>query len=267
MNGGFILMVLFFVTVSVVVGVVAKLLNGLAEANTARRIEEERAARTARMERAAERARAAEDERAERPRPAAARNEEYSGGTVRPPSSDMDRFLAEIDRLRRRAGNPSQPERSAATPVAPVVQPTRPPAERRRTRVVAELAEPPTYGVPAASPPPPPAAAPTFGSTPQAPAREAPLGGQVEQLPVAQVLRPSSSTGAPATKVTRFQTRPAAKTNFGKNLTAILASGQGVAMAVVLQEILGSPKCKQYTPTPPPSSEPAPPTEPSPNGH
>ncbi|QJW95450.1 hypothetical protein [Frigoriglobus tundricola] len=39
--------------------------------------------------------------------------------------------------------------------------------------------------------------------------------------------------------------RPAARTNFGKNLTALLASGQGVAMAVVLQEILGPPKAKK----------------------
>lgn len=39
--------------------------------------------------------------------------------------------------------------------------------------------------------------------------------------------------------------RPAAKTNFGKNLAALLASGQGVAMAVVLQEVLGPPKSKR----------------------
>ena len=85
------------------------------------------------------------------------------------------------------------------------------------------------------------------------------------------MLRPSSSTGAPATKVTRFQNRPrpASKTNFGKNLTAMLASGQGVAMAVVLQEILGAPKAKKNAAGAPPAPqpEPNPPTEPSPNGH
>ena len=82
---------------------------------------------------------------------------------------------------------------------------------------------------------------------PQAPTRAAPVAGQIEELPVAQVLRPSSSTGAPATKVTKFfnRPRPASKTNFGKNLTALLGSGQGVAMAVVLQEILGPPKAKK----------------------
>jgi hypothetical protein len=271
----FILMVLFFVTISVVVGVVAKLLNGLAEANAVRRAEEERAARAARMERAAARAREAEDERAERPRAAAARGEEHGGGTVRPASSDMDRFLAEIDRLRRKAAANQNPpaEKPAAAPVAPVVQPTRPAAgERPRARVVAELAEPPAYGSPAPpSSQPTSSSVPSFGTSPQAPTREAPVGGQVEQLPVAQVLRPSSSTGAPATKVTRFQNRPrpASKTNFGKNLTAMLASGQGVAMAVVLQEILGAPKAKKNAAGAPPGPqpEPTPPTEPSPNGH
>jgi hypothetical protein len=249
MNPAFFWMVLFFVAVSVVVGVIAKLLNGLAEANAARRVEEERQARAERMERAAARARAAEDERAERPaRPAAASvataaSGEHTGGTVRPASSDMDRFLAEIDRLRRKAAaNPAPPPQpGAAMPVAPVVQPTRQPAaDKPRARVVAELAE-------ALPPPPPSAPAGSFGTSPQAPTRSAPVGGQVEELPVAQVLKASSSTGAPATKVTRFyaRPRPASRTNFGKNLTALLASNQGVAMAVVLQEILGPPKAKK----------------------
>lgn len=240
-----ILMALVFILISTVVGVIAKVLNSLAEANAARRAEEERQARSERMERAAARARAAEDERAERPsRPtatsAAASGSEHTGGTVRPASSDMDRFLAEIDRLRRKAAaSPPPSQSSSAAPVAPVVQPVKPPpSEKPRARVVAELAEPPT---------PPSTSAPSFGTSPQAPTRTAPVAGQIEELPVATVLKTTSSTGAPATKVTLFQKRPrpAAKTNFGKNLTALLASGQGVAMAVVLQEILGPPKAKK----------------------
>jgi hypothetical protein len=248
-----IVTVLIFVIVSVVVGVIAKFLNSLAEANAMRRAEEERQARAERMERAAARARAAEDERAERPkRPVAtaANSGEHSGGTVRPANSDMDRFLAEIDRLRRKAAaNPNPPQSSSSAPVAPVVQPTRQPSEKPRARVVAELAEPPT--VPTAT---------GFGTSPQAPARAAPVAGQIEDLPVATVLRTSASTGAPATRVTRFASRPrpASKTNFGKNLTAMLASGQGVAMAVVLQEILGPPKSKRNAP---PSEPPTPQSE------
>lgn len=239
-----IVMALIFIVISTVVGVVARMLNGLAEANAARRAEEERHARAERMERAAARARAAEDERAERPaRPVAtaAPSAEHTGGTVRPASSDMDRFLAEIDRLRRKAAanpNPPTAQPGSAVPVAPVVQPTKPAADRPRARVVAELAESPTL---------PPVAGPSFGTSPQAPARTAPPPAQIEELPVATVLRTTSSTGAPATKVTRIASRqrPAAKTNFGKNLTALLGSGQGVAMAVVLQEILGPPKAKK----------------------
>jgi len=92
-----------------------------------------------------------------------------------------------------------------------------------------------------------PSGGPSFGTSPQAPSRAAPVAAQIEELPVASVLRTTSTTGAPATKVTLFskRPRPAARTNFGKNLTALLASGQGVAMAVVLQEILGPPKAKK----------------------
>lgn len=238
-----LIMVIVLVVVSTVVGAIAKLLNNLAEANAARRADDERRARAERAERAAERARAAQDERAERPKaqPATAA-ETHSGGTVRPASSEMDRFLAEIDRLRRKAAaNPDPPpaQPGSSAPVAPVVQPIKPPAsDRPRPRVVAELVDQPTS---------PPAGGPSFGTSPQAPARTAPVAAQVEELPVATVLRTTSATGAPATKVTVFskRPRPAPKTNFGKNLAALLASGQGVAMAVVLQEILGPPKAKQ----------------------
>jgi hypothetical protein len=247
--GGIILTILILAVISTVVGAIAKGLNNLAEANANRRAEEERKARAARTERNAARARAAEDERAERPNrpaaPAAAASETHTGGGVRPGNTEMDRFLAEIDRLRRKAAvNPDPPpaQPGSAAPVAPVVQPIKPPAsERPRPRVIAELAEQPA----------PPAVtlpnAPSFGTSPQAPARSAPVAAQVEELPVAAVLRTTSSTGAPATKVTRIASRPrpAAKTNLGKNLTALLGSGQGVAMAVVLQEILGPPKSKQ----------------------
>jgi hypothetical protein len=153
----------------------------------------------------------------------------------------MDRFLAEIDRLRRKqTANPDSSAAPGSTPpVAPVVQPLRPAAEKPRPRVVAELADAPP-GTPAGG-------GASFGTSPQAPTRTAPVAAQVEQLPVAHVQRASSATGAPATKVTRFfnRPRPASRTNFGKNLTALLASDQGVAMAVVLQEILGPPKAKK----------------------
>jgi len=194
--------IIALILISSAVGAIAKVLNNWAEQQAARRAVQEREARAERMRQAADRARASEDERAERPKAApAAREPEHAGGAVKPASSDMDRFLAEIDKLRRKA---------------------------------------------ALAPPPPPA--PGGFSSPHGPARAAPEAAQVEQLPVAPVLRPiASGTGAGATKVTKLPTRarPAAKTNFGKNLTALLASGQGVALAVVMQEILGPPKAKK----------------------
>ena len=235
---GVLITIVILVVISTVVGAVAKMLNNLQESSNNRRAERERYDRSRRERR--ERAQR-EDERAERPvarprgTPAA---ETSSAGAVRAPASDMDRFLAEIDRLRRKQQmDPPPAQPGSAAPVAPVVQPVKPP-DRPRARVVAELAETAAAAANAAA---------GFSTMPQAPTRSAPVAGQIEELPVAQVLRPSSSTGAPATKVTRFtgRARPAAKTNFGKNLTALLGSGQGVAMAVVLQEILGPPKAKK----------------------
>ncbi|MBX9580058.1 MAG: hypothetical protein K2X87_07080 [Gemmataceae bacterium] len=60
-------------------------------------------------------------------------------------------------------------------------------------------------------------------------------------------MTPTASTGAPATSVTRFARRPvaASKTALGRDLTALLGSANGVATAVILQEVLGPPKCKK----------------------
>lgn len=238
---GALWLIIALIVISTVVGAVAKFLNNLQETANSRRLERERYERAERDRRKrAER----EDERAERPvaRPvrAAPTTETTSSTSVKTGGSDMDRFLAEIDRLRRKAAtNPDPPAQAGSSPpVAPVVQPIKPPAEKPRTRVVAELVETSAAAANAAA---------GFSTAPQAPTRSAPVAGQIEELPVAQVLRTSSATGAPATKVTRFynRPRPTAKTNFGKNLTALLGSGQGVAMAVVLQEILGPPKAKK----------------------
>ncbi|MFM8273895.1 MAG: hypothetical protein ACKODX_16405, partial [Gemmata sp.] len=124
-----IVLLLLFVLLSTVLASVARLLNNLQEANTSRRLERERHQRAER-ERAARAQR--DDERAERPAPRArpAAGPEREGGTVRTGTTDMDRFLAEIDRLRRKAAAspdplPAQP--GSAVPVAQVVQPARPP--------------------------------------------------------------------------------------------------------------------------------------------
>ncbi|QJW95449.1 hypothetical protein [Frigoriglobus tundricola] len=160
---GLVLMVIVLVVISTVVGTIAKLLNNLAEANATRRAEEERRARIERAERNAERTRAAQDERAERPaRPVPVTTDDGRDGSgVRPASSEMDRFLAEIDRLRRKATSPDPaPQPGSSVPVAPVVQPIKPAADRPRPRVVAELADQPPAPADRGSPSGGPSSAP-----------------------------------------------------------------------------------------------------------
>jgi hypothetical protein len=194
--------IVVIIIISVVVGVVAKIVNNLNEMNAMKN----------------------------RPpgRPVGGGNA-GGGGPVRQAKSDMDRFLAEIDRLRKKNNDVSPPPPSKPIQVAPVVQPAKQPQrqERPRARVLAELVEPdrPDLGFVQTAP------APTTGPKPG-------------DLPVATVVVPPSGTGAPATRVTRItgRPRPVAKTPFAKSLTGLLNSGQGLAMAIVLQEILGPPK-------------------------
>jgi len=201
--GALFWVIIAIVVISTLVGAVAKMLNNLNEMN------------------------ANNPNAAGRPRPVGGADGARAGGAGRQPSTDMDRFLAEIDRLRRKNAEAPPPNK---TPAPPVVQPEPQRAERSRPRVVAEAAEQPKQDLGfATAPPPPPPAKPT-------------------ELPVATVVPPSAgSTGAPATRVTRLPTRPraAAKTPFAKNLTSLLGSSQGLALAIVLQEVLGPPRSKK----------------------
>ncbi len=64
----------------------------------------------------------------------------------------------------------------------------------------------------------------------------------------------AAATPQPTTRVTRLpqRPRPAPKTPFAKHLTTLLATPHGLAAAIVLQEILGPPKCRRMSATPPP---------------
>jgi hypothetical protein len=158
----------------------------------------------------------------------------------------MDRFLAEIDRLRRK--NAGGQEEARPAPVAtPVARPANRPADRPRPRV-AELADTPRGTTDAQGFSAPPAAPPSPILNP------ASGGGAYgtsapEALPVATVvLTPGTSTGAPAaTRVTRLPQRakPIPKNDLARNLNSLLGSGQGVALAVILQEVLAPPKAKK----------------------
>jgi hypothetical protein len=189
------------VLITVVVGVVAKVVSNLNEMNVMKN------------------------------RPPA-RSGGEGGGKVRQTKSEMDRFLAEIDRLRKKSAEAPPPAPNKPMPVAPVVQPVRKSerSERRPARVVAELAD---------------AFRPDTGFAVTAPAST--TGPKPSDLPMATVVAPPSGTGAPATKVTRIvgRARPLPKTPFARAITNLLNSGQGLAMAIVLQEILGPPRSKQ----------------------
>jgi hypothetical protein len=156
------------------------------------------------------------------------------GGKVRQTKSEMDRFLAEIDRLRKKNAESPPPTPNKPAPIAPVVQPAKKleRTERKPRRVVAEVVDfRPDLG---------------FATTP--PATVAGPVSKPAEIPIATVVTPPSGTGAPATKVTRIfagRARPAPKTPFARNITNLLNSGQGLAMAIVLQEILGPPRSKR----------------------
>lgn len=251
---GFIFLVVAVLVISAIVGAIAQFLNRLNEA-------------------------AGPAPRPNGPRP----------GNPPGAGKDMDRFLAEIDRLRRKAAAEAggeTPPKSApparAEPVSRAAQPVAPARdglreqdrgrgrdqdrdrERRRERDRERerernqdrsqdrpKARPVTTR--SASPPPPPTsrrieqpAAPL--AAPVTPGTLSP-GARAEDLPVAPVVTgPAGSTGAPAaTRVTKLASRPrpAAKTDFAKNLTALLGSGQGAAAAAVLAEIFGPPKARR----------------------
>ena len=225
--GGLLALVLAIVIISAVVGVIAQFLNKLNEAN------------------------------APPPRRVPPR------GGPRPPRAadrDMDRFLAEIDRLRKKKeqaadGQQAESPPAAAPPVAKPVRPADRQSDRGKPRVVAELAGPPPEQ--SRRRPEPDDAGfviPTAASAP-------PSAAKTDDLPVATVVDPSAlpAAVAPATALSPISAlvrlaqlpprgRPAAQTPMGKNLAALLAGGQGMALAVVLQEALGPPKCKQRQP-------------------
>lgn len=143
------------------------------------------------------------------------------GGAGRAGASDIDRFLEEIDKLRRKsASGERERERPPTVPVArraprPAPAPV-PTVSPRKPRLSEETAR-------------------TFEVT-AAPTRSAPLP-RVEEPPPAPVVS-ARPIGTPAPQ-------PRAKTEFAAQLGALLGSQQALPLAVVLQEVLGPPKSKR----------------------
>ena len=197
------LLVVAIIVITAIVGAIAQFLNKLNEANAA-------------------------------PAKAAGRRE---GGTAA--QKDMDRFLAEIDRLRKK--NQQTADTTAARPEPP---PKAKPKNKSKVdrlkpaRPVAEVVDPPKRKRIELAPMdvrPLPTAAPA----------------DLSSLPTAPVVGAIPTTGIEgATKVTKAAKLPAlpgskAQSKLDGNLATLLASGHGMVLGVVLQEVLGPPKCKR----------------------
>ncbi|WP_029631921.1 hypothetical protein [Zavarzinella formosa] len=155
-------------------------------------------------------------------------------------NSDLERFMAEIDKLRTRGEAPPPPQtRPAANPRPPRINqpatargetPARPRGERR-----------PNNRRSSAPPPLPPKSAEVPVLRPVTPVEPAgPTGGgTAHTLPgfkQAKIARTASSGGG----TLREEVSPVMKT-----LQTILKGDQGPAIAMVLTEIFGEPRCRR----------------------
>ncbi len=159
-----------------------------------------------------------------------------AAGGVRSSSNDIDRFLEEIDRLRKKKADGGEPP--VAKPVKARPKPTAVPvaeaAPVRSTRRIEATPAPTPQPTVVISDLPPAVPVVSTAETPQTPQTPRALHRQGDA--------PAAPRGG--SRVTVRQ-RVAPKTEFGRGLTALLANPQSVAMAVVLQEVLGPPKSKQ----------------------
>lgn len=145
--------------------------------------------------------------------------------------SDIDRFLEEIDKLRKRSAA------DAGAPVAakPVVaKPTRQPAEQPKPKPKRAVGEPFA------------AAPPVMKPTAVVPAVPVVSPRRAEQLPVAPVVAtPPRLPPAAVTHPTVTPARTASKSEVATELAGLLKGKQGLQMAFVLQEVFGPPKCRR----------------------
>jgi len=146
--------------------------------------------------------------------------------------NDLDRYIQAVEAQRQKPVPTARPV-GRAKPV-PTVQPARKKKQR-------------TDDVPTAFP---------------SAKRGKPVPVATDDLPMATVVTPRGSvpTAAPALRPEQAATlTPSRSTRsgspLGRQLSALLSSKDATALAVVLHEVLGPPKCRQQ-PQPPPPTEP-----------
>lgn len=170
-----------------------------------------------------------------------------SSATAKPAAADLNRFMAEIDKLRQRGA----PGEAPPTPVARTVATAIPVAKAaKKVRLGESL--------------------PSTFETTAAPIQSRSIN-PADDLPVAAVVGPTfASTPAPTATVksgsptvtaapkavsgaTKYKDRNLGPTTpFGRQLIALLGNPQSLPMAVVLHEILGPPKYQTFNPHLPP---------------
>jgi hypothetical protein len=158
-------------------------------------------------------------------------------------SSDIDRFLQEIDRLRKK--NQDQPV-SESRPKPPPARPQRQPEPQRTRepaprRLPAERKRPASERKPVRPPPPPPLPAQPTPIPVVTPATTPSLVSPIEQThPEVQHVKPTGQS-----KRTIYAEPAKPLSGPLQILQGLFKSGEGVAAAIFLTEVLAQPKCRR----------------------
>lgn len=154
-------------------------------------------------------------------------NNRANASGVKTGASDMDRFLQEIEKLRKRAADGGEEPKKPASRPAKTTRgvPTVAPAKKSKRDVPTIPVSRRIEDLPSATvvPPPPPTSFPVEVPTPPPP------------VPALSLDRPMVSKTS----------RPAMATPFGKNLFTMLGNKQSIPTIIVLQEIFGPPKSRR----------------------
>lgn len=161
--------------------------------------------------------------------PAGNRGEPVRGG-----SNDIDRFLQELDKLRKKqSGAPSGRTEDASSSSPPVVKP-----------------KPKPKAKPVATPVPVKKAKSVAQPYRSKKSEEALLAEIAQASPIYDPTAIAGSITTPdrvqsAPSGIEKPPRPEPKTLFARDLLGLLSKGEAIPMAIVLSEVLGPPKCKK----------------------
>jgi hypothetical protein len=156
---------------------------------------------------------------------------------------DLNRFLAEIDRLRKKSadgGGSPPPPRAKAVPMARPVSPPPPPPPPVRSKK--RIAEDPPPVVPVVAPPP---SVPVFVArdTSSMPASTVATIRTIDAAPAVVPVTAIASAAPPSGGEVQRRVR-----NIGlTSVAALLRDRKALANAFILQTVLGPPKCREQS--------------------